>query len=435
MRRLLLIPSAVACALMLAALAPVGARANLDTSYGSGGVVEVVRPTFWEWPEFRVEQLVAGRQGDAYVVARGQTCPREEECAHVYDLLHYLPDGALDYGFGGGRGFVELNDYPVLRVDSQGRPLVANSTANSVVVSRLTKRGAVDRRFGNGGSARISCSCSSLWVQLQAGPRGRVTVVLTRVHTTLDEKPYRTVDAISLILLQLRGDGSRESRFGRRGISRIDLPGISEVVPEAVAEQGGLYLRATFCCEGPAHGTLLRVSAKGSLDTRFRSRVERSLHRLDRVGEEWTFARPAITGVVLRPHGKLDLVGRTGLEGLVLRLDPRGNLVRRFGRRGLVVLDQPLDHAVLGGDGALVGLSETNYRDGAGLLRLLPGGRLDPGFGTNGFERLPVAGGGMSLAALSGGKVLVMEQGWFECRSYCPPKPSLIRFDEAPQTP
>jgi hypothetical protein len=61
--------------------------------------------------------------------------------------------------------------------------------------------------------------------------------------------------------------------------------------------------------------------------------------------------------------------------------------------------------------------------------RVLGNGRLDPAFGTNGIP-VPVHGSGLTVARLNGGKALVADLGYVECRSGCPPTPGFARFVE-----
>lgn len=90
----------------------------------------------------------------------------------------------------------------------------------------------------------------------------------------------------------------------------------------------------------------------------------------------------------------------TGFDWVVARLDPAGQLDASFGTGGLAVIDLGTDEDVatalaVGPGGEIVVVGETfagtgNDHDSA-VVRLTPGGQLDPAFGAAGVLRWPVS--------------------------------------------
>lgn len=172
-----------------------------------------------------------------------------------------------------------------------------------------------------------------------------------------------------------------------------------------------------------------RVSAEGRFDKRFANAARKALGSLKRLRGD----RIAIGAVLVRPGGKIELLGSTGKEkrGFQLRLNPNGSLQKRFGRGGLRMLPEPVASAALGSEGATLALSSNGLTNKTFLARILAGGRLDQSFNPEAISGF--AGRyGVSVVPVVGRKVLVLDPGVNACRSYCPPQPHLIRLLEGP---
>jgi hypothetical protein len=232
-------------------------------------------------------------------------------------------------------------------------------------------------------------------------------------------------------LIRLAADGSLDRRFGRDGIAAFGLLGLHPFVTAAATRGGGLYLGGDGCCGSDPSGYVARVSAKGRLDRRFTAASRRSLRGL---ADPRTVSE-GLNAVVVRPGGKIDLLGSAGLDrGFMLRLNASGHPHRSFGRNGTRTLAVPVAAAALGSDGAVLATSDQSRQGAAVLVRILAGGRPDPAFGSLGMP-IPDSRGdvGVSVVAQAGRKALVLDLGLRECRFYCPATPKLARFLEGPR--
>lgn len=402
------------------------AQARLDPSFGSNGVIAVRSSLPAPWSSSFVRQMAAASDGGSYVLLSRYSCPGEQNCTTFYGLYRYTSEGVLDPTFGGPSGFYEvpLEQGPgnelVLAADSQGRPLLMRASEERVVVRRLTWSGVPDPDFGTGGVVTLECTCD--WQsQLVPGPGGTLTVAMRTRLTPQSPLP--------LTLIRLRADGSPDPRFGERGTAVLLAPHSELFATRATTPGGALYLTGHTCCGSRPSFYLARVSAKGRFDERFARTTRRSLHSLKFPDE----SRMVVEAVVVRPQGKLDLLGHDAdyKKGFQLRVKADGRIHRRFGRDGLRVLPKPVTSATLGSDGATLALSGEGQQTRF-LMRVLAGGRLDPE-----FDPAPIPDSswdwGMSIVSQVGRKALVLDLGLHECRSLCSLTPKLIRFIEGPR--
>jgi uncharacterized delta-60 repeat protein len=421
---------------VLAVSAMIGAgvaEARLDPSFGGNGVVEVQPQLPAPWQDQYIRSMAATRGGDSFVFFERRYCAGQGGCLTGNNLLRYLDDGSLDSSFGGSGGSYELpregEGIPTLAVDSRGRPLLAQASAGHVVVRRLTSSGAPDLSFGGDGAVAFDCSCEYGQTQLLPGPGGMVTVSLPRLRRgELQGGGYGRTGTI-FTLVRLEADGSTDRRFGHGGSTTFGLRGVESPVSSATAVGGALYLGGgAGCCGSPVPGYVIRVSAKGRLDGRFTTASQRSLRSLERLNS----LEDTVEAVLVRPGGKIDLLGSAGYEkGFLLRLNPNGHVNRKLG--GLRVLPFPVASAALGSDGATLAASDENLEGVDILMRILAGGRLDPRFGREG-ARIPLSDGdsGLSVVSQTGRKAMVLDLGLKECRGFCLPEPKLVRFLEGP---
>jgi uncharacterized delta-60 repeat protein len=409
----------IAGVLALASIGVGSAQARLDPTYGQGGTVQVQPPLSSPWRWQSINAVAAARDGSSYAVAERWRCESPAGmCTPAYALFRYTGEGALDLGFGGG-GAAELpvaeHGSATLAVDALGRPLLAQVNSASIVIRRFTQSGSPDPSFGSGGAVTLSCACPT-WgtASLAFGLGGAVTVLVSFPGLEGTQKTIR--------LFRLSENGILDTGFGG-GTVEINLPS-GKLTPFVIpSNRGALYLvgRARECCDAePPPRYVARVSARGRIDTRFRAASRRALRRFGDL--------PAvIETAVVRPRGKIDLLGHRGKgKGFVLRLNPNGSLHRRFGRSGFKGLPHPVTSAALGSRGAIVAVN------GGGsphfLMRILADGSSDPDFGW----RIPGTEGefGLTVATQMDQKILVLDLGRRPCRSGCLQTPKLIRFLE-----
>ena len=412
-------------------------QAPLDRSYGQDGYIDVQPPIPAPWRYQYVRDLVGAWDGDSFALVQRSHCTGA--CFNSENLLRYGSDGSLDPGFGGPAGSYELpaegNGDPTLAVDSLDRPLLVQTSPNQLFVRRLTRSGVPDPTFGEDGTVKLECDsdCEFVGKQLIPGRNGEETVVLQssfygRAPTSPGTGQYGR-SGVEVTLVRLKADGSPDRRFGHGGRASFYLRGAAHAVATASSRRGALYLGGAGCCGFDIPGYVVRVSAGGRLDRRFTTRSKRTLQITRRLGS----LVESVNAVVVRPGGKLDLLGSAGYErGFVLRLNPNGRPHRRFARHGLRVLSVPVASAVPGSHGATLAVSNEAVRGvPAVLMRILPGGRLDPAFGRPGTPlRGDIDDHGLSVVHQRGRRALVLDLGLHECRGHCNPSPKLARFIE-----
>jgi hypothetical protein len=407
------------CMLTIGAALDAGAaQARLDRSFGQNGVVEVRPPLPAPWRDQYIRRLAAARDGSSFALFERQYCAGQAGCVRVNSLFRYLPDGSLDPAFGGLGGSYELppegEGIPALAVDSRGRPLLAQAGGGRVVIRRLTPSGTPDPSFGSNGAAAYGCQCDYGAAQLIPGPAGTVTVVL----------PHPQMTGTAFTLLRLKTNGSLNARFGDAGSAAFGLRGADTFVGAATAIGGAIYLSGGSCCGPGIPGYVSRVSASGKFDRRFTAAAQQSLLALQRIAT----LEVSVDAVIVRPGGKIDLLGSAGYEkGFVMRLKPNGKPNRKFGKNGLRLLPVAVVSAALDSHGTTLAIGNENLGGDYVLMRILPGGRLDLVSGRIG-ERIPGNGGGVSVVPQSGRKALVLNLGLMECRGACPAEPRLVRF-------
>jgi hypothetical protein len=419
--------AALLCLAFLAIFASAASAAGLDRSYGSEGAVAAELPTTVS-PALQLRQFAIAPDGSVYGLAQSYTCGFDT-CTTTSFLVRYAVSGAVDTGFGSG-GAVELpaaSGGYVLGVDGSGRAVVAGLANGSVTVRRYTPIGGPDVGFGTDGASLLPCACGEpqayepqAWVM--AGGRGRLLV-------EVQSQEREEVNPIggTVTLLRLRPDGLPDRSFGRDGTTAIALGARGRPGKGSVAPNGALILGASGCCTGSGP-YLLRVSARGRVDKKFARTAARSLQRLRRSGELARFV-----ALVPRSKGRLDILGNDPLKGgFDFRLKGDGSAAK-FGRHGLQKLPFQVEAGIAGSAGALfvVGahVEERVYPVPYFAYRVLGNGRIDPAFGSEGVP-VPLHGSGLTLARLNGGKALVADAGYVECRQGCPATPGFARFVE-----
>jgi uncharacterized delta-60 repeat protein len=151
------------------------------------------------------------------------------------------------------------------------------------------------------------------------------------------------------------------------------------------------------------------LAAAGDLDTAFGTG--------GRLTTDFAGSEDAVAALVIQPDGKLLAAGRattdlsavfpSGLDFALARYNPDGSLDTSFGIGGKITTDFAGDFdvvtaLVLQSDGKLVaaGISGAGARAVFALARYLPGGSLDPSFGSGGKLTTDFAGGESRPTAL-----------------------------------
>jgi hypothetical protein len=415
------------------------AQAKPDLSFGVEGVATLNPPYPPGWVNQKIEATATGQNGETYVVARQSKCV-SYECAEGDFVSRYLADGALEPSFAGGRGFEIPTETAaafeagsaLITVDSAGLPVVGRTVepqgtgSGAIVVRRLQPDGTLDTGWAAGGAVRLPCPCLGGLTQLLGGPEESTFVVATST-TRKKRKGEKNGATASATLIKLDSTGHRAKGYGARGSVTAKMPGEGEIEYDAITPQGATYFGGRGLTGPTASGFLVRITAKGKIDGKFKTRAQHALHRLK--GLKGNEVR--VTAAVVGSKGPIELFGTAGsIGGFELRVARNGYLVRGWANEGLALLPFPISTAVQGREGSTMALTGEEAAPPR-LLRITSKGKLDPVFGKTG-ELLPGATveTGFSLFPAGLGRVGVSDLGLRECRQVCEAAAKLYRFQE-----
>lgn len=428
--------------LVLGVVAAVGegsAQAKPDLSFGFQGVATLNPPYPPGWVNQKIEATATGQNGETYVVARQSTCTRPL-CGEGDFVFRYLANGSLEPNFAGSRGFEIPTETasayeagaPLITVDSSGLPIVGRTVepqgtgSGAIVVRRLLPDGTLDTGWAAGGAVRLPCPCLGGSTQLLGGPEESTFVVATST-TRKKRNGQKTGATASATLIKLDNTGHRAKGYGARGSVTAKMPGEGEIEYDAITPQGATYFGGRGLTGPTASGFLVRVTAKGKIDGKFKTNAQRALKRLR--GLKGNEVR--ITVAVVGSSGPIELFGTAGsIGGFELRLRPNGTVLHGWGTNGLALLPFPISAAVQGREGSTMALTGEEAAPPR-LLRITSKGKLDPVFGKTG-ELLPGATveTGFSIFPAGLGRVGVSDLGLRECRQVCEAAAKLYRFQE-----
>jgi hypothetical protein len=416
------------------------AQAKPDLSFGFEGVATLNPPYPSGWVNQRIDTTATGQNGETYVVATQENGCAVGHCLRRDFLFRYLADGSLEPAFAGGRGFeipMEATDEyltgaALVTVDSAGLPIVGRTVepqgtgSGAIVVRRLLPDGTVDAGWGAGGAVRLPCPCLGSGTQLLGGPE-QSTFVVANSTTREKRKGDKNGATASATLIKLDSTGHRAKGYGARGSVTAKMPGEGEIEYDAITPRGATYFGGRGLTGPTASGFLVRITAKGKIDGKFKTNAQRALKRLK--GLKGNEVR--ITAAVVGSKGPIELFGTAGsIGGFELRLRPNGTVLHGWGENGLSLLPFPIAAAVQGREGSTMALTGEEAAPPR-LLRITSKGKLDPVFGKTG-ELLPGATveTGFSIFPAGLGRVGVSDLGLRECRQVCEAAAKLYRFQE-----
>jgi uncharacterized delta-60 repeat protein len=381
----------------LAAIAPTGAGAapgDLDPSFGEGGVVRMLTS------QEKISARDVAVQPDDKVVFTGKT---EADTLLVARLLE---NGSLDPSFGSG-GIA-----PAPPVLAEGRAVAIQPDDKIVVageaqgaangdffVARYLTNGMLDPAFG-GGDGIVIAPIGTLGDRAEAvaiGADGRI--VATGEVSTAAAK-------MELGVLVLQPDGAPDPGFGAGGVKKFNTLGAEEFDQgDAVAVRGdGRIVLGDNSATGAGKGfELVQLLAGGGFDLSFGGGDGVALTPIPVLGTMGNAGQ--LNDLALLPGGGIAAVG-TGYDELGLKHDDKTVVVRYlpngepdpgFGDAGIFAthLAGPgaRDQAVaieLGDDGKLLVGAEYDAAvsvNSQAVLRLDAAGEPDPGFGSEGIVR------------------------------------------------
>jgi uncharacterized delta-60 repeat protein len=249
------------------------------------------------------------------------------------------PDGTRDASFGGGDGAVYLDlqgrhdSAAAVAVDSAGRIVVAghsesfDGTSSDAVVLRLLPDGSLDPSFGNQGIAVVGLRADRAAAEGLALQADGAILVAGFYDPGSGDNPW---------LARLRGDGSPDRRFGRKGLV---LPSTGSIWYDVTVQPDGRIVTAgevsldlavaRYLPNGTADAsfgaggmTTVQVDPSGLLNSQASAVVIHSDGTILAVGAASASGVSDMAAVALLADGTPD--ARFGSGGVVLQPDPGG---------------------------------------------------------------------------------------------------------------
>jgi uncharacterized delta-60 repeat protein len=346
-----------------------------DTTFGTGGYREIIGPGF-------TRMYMGGGvaiQPDGKIMLAGFAQTASQNDTQIM-LMRLNSDGSSDESFGpSGMIFHELSagfdGASDMKLQSDGKILVAGQRANAAMVARFDSTGALDSGFGSGGVALLSPGFNVSAIALQGqnvvavGSGSGSNFFLARIDQAGANLLYRNESFIV-------GKNDRARDVAIQPDGKIVTAGVSENANSSVV-------------------SVARVLPNGSLDTTFG--IGGKVTISDGTSSSEAFA------VDIQPDGKIVVAGRgsqfftfTYYSLFVARLNADGSPDNTFGTGGKVIITSPANligyDMELQPDGKIV-VGGTIYRVvGDGVFdydmmaaRLNPDGTPDNGFGNGGI--------------------------------------------------
>ncbi|MBK8974354.1 MAG: hypothetical protein IPM29_00350 [Planctomycetes bacterium] len=259
---------------VLSGSAALGLPGELDTTFGSSGVVVT--------PAAITGQIrhVAVQPADNKIVAVGND--RLANGNDRWAIFRYLSDGSLDYGFGtGGKVFLfggdRMDKATDVAIDGQGR-IVVTGWAKGIrsydyTVVRLNGDGSLDGSFGSGGIVQT---------EIVGGRKNEYSCSLALDPTSgkiLVAGYSSGKKSLQISLMRLLADGSLDSTFDGDGIRHDDYTNLNETTSEyggslVVQPDGKVLLgfwKGTWLVDSSDYNgwVVARYNSNGSNDSSF----------------------------------------------------------------------------------------------------------------------------------------------------------------------
>lgn len=390
------------------------AAGDLDKAFGTGGLVKVA-------PESKAGEVLALADGKVVMIGASNVGG-----IAGFALTRHLSNGALDSTFGSA-GSVRTaigSGNAIARsgaVQSDGKIVVAGSAEVGgagadvwqIVVARYLSTGALDASFGDSGVVKTSLGAgrSDEAFDVALGPDSKIVVVAS---------PNDTSDPASI--LRYDRNGAPDATFGVGGVVAADLfTGVDAIDGVAVQGDGKVVVVANGSTDlGDREQLLARYGADGALDATFNGgKVMLGLGATDGMVED----------LVVQPDSKIVVVGtaQTGASFAVRRFNANGTVDGSFGVAGIASAPSP---AFVGGALSVVlhanqkivvaGFKNQSAADDdqpnldTALVRYLPNGTIDAGFGAGGVATSDLSGSsgvdaGFAVALQVDGKIVTAD--------------------------
>ncbi len=401
-------------------------QAGIDRSFGTNGVVDLAANGAPAGGPEGTVAWAASADGASFVLRSIWTCTGtgSNSCVRTLSLQRYGANGAFDQSFGGSgtavvaQGSSGWNE-PDLAVDAEGRPIVAWANPQATFASRYTAAGAVDGSFGSGGQVRFDCDCGRGSSGVTVLPGGKLLL-----RQQVGPEPAQT-----LSLRRLLPTGALDSGFGENGLGSLAVDSSASTIFAARPNGSVVFTGPGNCCSSPREEPYVgRISVAGKQDLAFERATRKSLLAVPGTAYG-QFA--SVNGLIPRPDGQLNVLGSVGRGGFVLRLKANGRPQRSFADKGARTLSRTVSTAVGDVAGGIFAVGTHPQASAPIAFRLFSDGRSDRRFKNFPLTKdyFPVYGE-TDLAAITGLRVLVYQDGYAFCRSACEQQPRVAMFQE-----
>lgn len=377
------------------------APGDLDTTFGSGGIVTTA-----------IGQVSTATgvamQSDQKILAVGEA---QLQFALAFALVRYNADGSLDTSFGNSGKVTTVFDAisgwapnngeassqsVALQSDGKivavGRSVNATTGLQTFALARYNADGSLDTTFGSGGKVITSFGGNGDTVanDVTIQSDGKVVVVGS---AGIVDNAHR-----SIAVARYNSDGTLDSTFGNGGKVATNFQAGSDDAASGVAVQNGGKLVVGGGTSN--HFAVVRYNTDGSLDPTFGT-GGKVMTNMEGVYERGV--RPLV-----QSDGKLVLLGSTYSLAAdhytlaIARYNNDGSLDTTFGSNGKVntsIVDNATCSALQSNGKILVGGGSST------LARYNLDGSIDTTFGSNG--QVSVSNGCSSIALQSDGNVVV----------------------------
>jgi uncharacterized delta-60 repeat protein len=315
---------------------------SADTTFGSGGVVNVGFGDFGG----ALAGLAVNSSGQILVAGRGFRAGTGGDFA----VGRLNADGSLDTSFGqSGVAFADFGGEESVggvALDGSGRIVVAGQSDRAVgrdvtthiAVARFNPDGSLDTTFGTGGKVIGDLDTAldaAVGVAIDAS--GRVVVA----GNSFD--PY---EGDGQVVLCYNPDGTPDTTFGsdHSGVARADFGMFSGSAASLVIDRGGRIL-VGGSAGYPSDFGLVAFTPDGSLDTSFGQDLNGDGTPDGNVLTDFGGSDDWITSLAIDAQGRITAAGgsdqgtATGYDFAVARYNADGSLDTTFGAGGMVTTD------------------------------------------------------------------------------------------------
>lgn len=440
---------AVALATTLAAGAAHALPGQLDLGFGDNGVYTLGTGGTGE----RASALLAA-PGSKTIVAGALYRQRVEgvvSAGNDMAILRLNADGSLDGTFGAG-GIARVNGgqgdsqegFDVVR-QPDGKLLVAGQleeeSYTDSAVARLLPDGTLDPSYGQAaqGGGRKGFRMIDLGIDSSRHDDARGIVLQSTGKAVIAAQAKRNggnFDYYRFTLARLDANGDIDTTFGNSGTGIVVSQPVTVQSDEFVTAVGRLAddtlpaddrILVVGYVANRGYALMRRYTANGLPDASFGTGGTVAIEDVASGGVRTGLGR--IDDAVILPNGKILLVGRGGDRGFAfLRYNANGTPDTTFGTNGRTLVkisdgsqyDVPSALAVqrngkivASGYGTVV--TEGSVRKDMMVVRLLPNGRRDAGFGDNGVFTYPMSDEGddaFAVKVLANGRIVAAGEAY-----------------------